>query len=211
MLDGRHEDLEYPQNDPNPYSLGSIGPHNIVIVGLPLGKYGTNAAATVATQVTRTFPSIKVGLLVGIGGDIPPKWGLGKAEKNGKFKRTGALNNPPTALLTSLSKMKARVALEGSTINQHLDSMFTKYLKLGREYARPTATEDPLSLSDSDCSESRWHTMFYDTSSVISTAADIHKSESKEDLRDINVHYDLIASGNQVIKDAKERDRVDAE
>ncbi|UKZ57113.1 hypothetical protein TrVGV298_010965, partial [Trichoderma virens] len=135
------------------------------------------------------------------------------AEKNGKFKRTGALNNPPIALLTSLSKMRVRVALEGSTINQHLDSMFTKYLKLGQQVAYHVLCilehiSDPVLIS---LGQMVVTSVVQDTSSVISTAADIHKSESKEDLRDINVHYGLIASGNQVIMDAKERDRVDAE
>ncbi len=55
----------------------SIGKHNIVIACLPKGKLGTNSAATVATQMVGTFPSIKIGLMVGIGGGIPPKVRLG--------------------------------------------------------------------------------------------------------------------------------------
>jgi nucleoside phosphorylase len=73
MLDQKHDDLPMPPNDFNTYTLGSIGKHNIVITCLPKGKLGTSSAATIATQMVRTFPSIKIGLMVGIGGGIPPK------------------------------------------------------------------------------------------------------------------------------------------
>ncbi|RYP62353.1 hypothetical protein DL771_009766 [Monosporascus sp. 5C6A] len=73
MLDQRHADLPKPSNDPNTYTLGSIGRHNIVITCLPKGKIGTISAATVAARVISTFLSVKFGLMVGIGGGIPPK------------------------------------------------------------------------------------------------------------------------------------------
>lgn len=64
-------------------------------------------------QMACTFPSIKIGLMVGIGGGIPPKvrlgdvvvstpvgqfpgvvqWDFGKAKEGGDFERTGSLNN----------------------------------------------------------------------------------------------------------------------
>ncbi|KAJ5921332.1 hypothetical protein N7466_009658 [Penicillium verhagenii] len=73
MLDDIHPDLPKPPNDSNTYTFGSIGKHNIVITCLPKGKLGNNPAAAAAPQMVRTFPSIKVGLMVGIGGGIPPK------------------------------------------------------------------------------------------------------------------------------------------
>lgn len=79
MLDEPHQDLLKPPTDPNTYTLGSIGGHNIVIACLPKGKYGNNSAATVATSMINTFPSIKASLMVGIGGGIPPKVRLGDA------------------------------------------------------------------------------------------------------------------------------------
>ncbi|KAK4073041.1 hypothetical protein Purlil1_13185 [Purpureocillium lilacinum] len=70
-------DLPNPPKDDNAYTLGSIGPHNIVIACLPQGKYGTNSAATVATRLASTFPSVSLGFMVGIGGGIPPNVRLG--------------------------------------------------------------------------------------------------------------------------------------
>jgi nucleoside phosphorylase len=66
-------ELDKPSNDHNTYTLGAIGKHNVVIACLPKGKLGTNSAATVATQMISTFPSIKVGLMVSIGGGVLPK------------------------------------------------------------------------------------------------------------------------------------------
>lgn len=77
MLNQRHTDLPKPPNDYNIYTLGSIGKYYIVIVYLPKGKLGTSLAATIATQIVRTFSSIKISLIVGISGGIPPKVRLG--------------------------------------------------------------------------------------------------------------------------------------
>ncbi|KAL6795921.1 nucleoside phosphorylase domain-containing protein [Trichoderma sp. SZMC 28013] len=136
MLDERHDALSKPPNDPNTYTLGSIGKHNIVIACLPQGETGTSSAATFATWMISTFPSIKFGLMVGIGGGIPPKvrlgdvvvsapigrypgvvqWDYGKAEKGGEFKQIGSLNNPPALLRTALTKLMTENELSGSKI-----------------------------------------------------------------------------------------------
>jgi hypothetical protein len=57
------------QRHQNSYTLGVIGGYNIIIAVLP--EIRTNSAATVATQLMNDFPSIRFGLLVGIGGGVP--------------------------------------------------------------------------------------------------------------------------------------------
>lgn len=76
MLDCIHDDLPRAAHDINTYTFGSIGPHNIVIASLPAGYYGTNNAATVASNIERSFPSIEIHLMVGIGGGAPGKLDL---------------------------------------------------------------------------------------------------------------------------------------
>lgn len=72
MLDKRYRPLSSENaSDSNNYALGSIGEHNVVIASLPTGVYGTTSAATTATKMLASFPSIRFGLLVGIGGGIP--------------------------------------------------------------------------------------------------------------------------------------------
>ena len=70
MLDEEHETLVSAAQDSNTYTLGRIGQHSIVIAGLPAGTTGTTAASTVATNLLRSFPNIKFGLMVGIGGGV---------------------------------------------------------------------------------------------------------------------------------------------
>ena len=254
MLDQRHADLPKPQNDHNTYTLGSIGNHKVVITCLPKGKYGTNSAATIATRMVSTFPSIKVGLMVGIGGGIPPKvrlgdvvvsapvnqysgvvqWDSGKAEKDGNFKRTGMLNNPPSALLTALTKLETEHEMNGSKIHHYLDDLEKKWPNLVPKYTRSASLKDPLFAADNSYhNQNRSQvifTMLWDTIlailgyllgwwafapmepgakqvrsiTTVSTVVDGDQRKPGE----MRVHYGLIASGNQVIKDASLRDSI---
>jgi nucleoside phosphorylase len=69
MLDEEYKRLPQSSTDHNVYSLGSIAGHNIVIAGLhQLGN-----SPTVVAQMRMTFPNLKFGILVGIGGGVPVK------------------------------------------------------------------------------------------------------------------------------------------
>ncbi|KAK0760932.1 hypothetical protein N5P37_005873 [Trichoderma harzianum] len=167
MLDQRHDNLPKPANDSNTYTLGSIGKHNVVIACLPKGHIGNSPAATVAAQMVTTFPSVRFGLMVGIGGGMPPKvrlgdvvvstpvgsfpgvvqWDLGKA-KDGGFERTGSLNNPPASLLTALAKLETEHELVGSQIPEYLDQMKQKWPRLAAKYLNSDSLEDILFKAD---------------------------------------------------------------
>ena len=56
-----------------PMRLCSGCNHNVVIACLPKGRTGTNSAAVVASHMVRAFPAVRPGLMVGIGGGIPPR------------------------------------------------------------------------------------------------------------------------------------------
>jgi nucleoside phosphorylase len=71
MLDKTHPQLSQSAGDDNAYTLGEISGHNIVVVYLPSGVYGTISAATVTAHMRTTFPSIRFDFMVGIGGGIP--------------------------------------------------------------------------------------------------------------------------------------------
>ncbi|KAF3207634.1 hypothetical protein TWF106_011653 [Orbilia oligospora] len=141
MLDRTHPNLRVPANDQNTYTLGTVGKHSVVIACLPKGAIGTNEAATVIAQMFSTFPSIKIVLMVGIGGGIPPKvrlgdvvvgteviqWDFGKAEHNGVFKLTSKPKQPPRALLTVISELESGHDLGESKIPQYLDDIKAKF------------------------------------------------------------------------------------
>ncbi|EGU85726.1 hypothetical protein FOXB_03759 [Fusarium oxysporum f. sp. conglutinans Fo5176] len=71
MLDALHGTCDQDTHDSNTYILGSIGQHNVVLACLPNDGAGNNNAAIVATHLRRTFPSITMMLMVGIGGGVP--------------------------------------------------------------------------------------------------------------------------------------------
>jgi nucleoside phosphorylase len=73
MLDEIHTPLRQPSSDHNTYTLGKVSGHNVVISCLPFGVYGTTSAATVMAQMLSTFPALRFGLMVGIGGGVPGK------------------------------------------------------------------------------------------------------------------------------------------
>ncbi|KAL5610976.1 hypothetical protein FOBRF1_007093 [Fusarium oxysporum] len=233
MLDQRHADLPKPLNDPNTYTLGSFGGHNVVIACLPKGQIGNNPAATVAAFMVSTFPSIRFGLMVGIGGGIPPKvrlgdvvvstpvgqfpgvvqWDFGKAKEGGSFERTGSLSSPPTSLLTALTKLETEHEMKGSRIQEYLDELKQKWPKLVPKYLRSDSLEDVLfNANYSHVAEST------DCGSITGRGDDEEGEENcqfcdkthvvRRKPRDMRVHYGLIASGNQVVKDATIRDRL---
>ncbi|KAK2603970.1 hypothetical protein QQS21_003806 [Conoideocrella luteorostrata] len=168
MLDDIHKDVAKRPNDPNAYTLGSIGGHNIVIACLPEGDVGNNIAATIATNMISTFPSIRVGFMVGIGGGVPPRvrlgdivvsipsgqypgvvqWDFGKAETGGQFKQIGSLNSPPTSLRTAVSKLRTWHDLRGSSIPEFLETMAEKWPKLAATHLWNESLKDPLTKGD---------------------------------------------------------------
>ena len=91
LLDEEHEDLPSLPSDHNTYTLGRIGKHNVVIAGLPRGTIGTTPAATVATHLLRSFPNVKFGLMVGIGGGVPDIVRLGDIVVSNPDRQTGKL------------------------------------------------------------------------------------------------------------------------
>ncbi len=134
MLDEEHDkpsDFVKPPTDNNSYSWGRVGVHNVVIASLPAGMYGQISAAAVAKDMVSSFPHIRVGLMVGIGGGIPQpekeidirlgdvvvsepsgrnggvaQYDAGNATPAG-FELKGFLA-PPAALLNAVAKLKAR-------------------------------------------------------------------------------------------------------
>ena len=71
MFDELHPCLPQDGRDSNIYTLGRIVRHNVVLACLPSGTTGTNPAGTAAANMLRSFPKIRFGLMVGVGGEAP--------------------------------------------------------------------------------------------------------------------------------------------
>jgi nucleoside phosphorylase len=219
MLDESHEGLEQDDHDNNYYSLGRIGKHNVVIACLPGGLIGSSVAAVVATQMMSTFRSIRFGLLVGIGGGVPIveedirlgdvvvsyphksyggviQFDLGKWTPRG-FQRAGVLNSPP-AILTSAAAIVHANELRGrSNLAEHI-SKLRHIPKFTREAAGPDVLFDASYNHE-------------DGPTCQSCRAEKQIARQPRLSEEPVVHYGTIASGNQIIKNAAERDAISEE
>ncbi|GKU15714.1 unnamed protein product [Fusarium langsethiae] len=232
FLDEEHEDpRDVAKNDNNNYALGRIGSHNIVIAVLPDGEYGTAVAAAVARDMLSSFPNIRIGLLVGIGGGAPSphhdirlgdivvssrdggkggvfQYDFGKTIQNQSFQETHVLDQPPMVLRTAASALKGRYELNGHRLNEDVDIALKK-IKKRKKYSRPPANSDRLYRatithppnSSEGCS-------------VVCGDDPFHlvaRAERDEEDDNPAIHYGLIASANQLMKDALVRDKLAAE
>ncbi|KAK6000518.1 hypothetical protein QM012_003764 [Aureobasidium pullulans] len=236
MLDERHDkpkDFVKPSSDTNAYRWGRIGGHNVVIASLAAGVYGTTSAATTAIHMISSFPSIKVGLMVGIGAAIPgPKhdirlgdvvvskphgktggvvqYDLGKSRASTAqgntvhaFERVGFLRPPPEALLKALSLLQAEVDLDGSSIPQVLEDMLGRYPRL--------AQKGPGYVYQGVENDRLFETSYLHTSDIGCGGCDSTRMvprSARSNPSEPEVHYGVIASGNKLVKDAAERDMI---
>jgi nucleoside phosphorylase len=219
MLDEEHEDFPQDKSDSNLYTLGRINEHNIAIACLPAGQTGTNSAASVANRMKSKFSSIRFGLLVGVGGGVPSaepnirlgdvvvsqpfsdhggvvQYDFGKTTPSG-FERTGSLNTPPMILLQALTKLQA---------NHHRSiSSLTRYLPTSSDLSKFARNNTgPDILFESSYNHIGGHTC----EKCSKDRLVVRTSRSGEE---IMVHYGTIASGNQVIRDGLQRDRLSSE
>ncbi|PTB63677.1 purine and uridine phosphorylase [Trichoderma citrinoviride] len=217
MLD---EELEGPDlaepDDSNTYCFGRIGEHRIVIGCLPSGRYGTSSAARVAQDMRRSFPRLRFGLMVGIGGGAPTsehdirlgdvvvsvpngtlggvvQFDLGK-RVDGEFQRVGHLNAPPTELLGALPEVKRRHNYPGKYggVDEHL-----RRFDDDPRFHRPDL--DRLFRTESKHSGGK-------TCADCDPDGVVDRQPRAASARAIEVFYGTIASSNSVMKDAVQRD-----
>ncbi|OJJ48680.1 hypothetical protein ASPZODRAFT_140947 [Penicilliopsis zonata CBS 506.65] len=221
MLDEEHQDLPPNSNDTNIYTLGCIGGHNVVLACLPAGLTGTNSATAVAMQMKSTFPAIRFGLMVGIGGGVPGteadirlgdivvsqpgnghggvvQYDFGKSTP-GRFTRTGFLNSPPPILLAAVSKLRANHDRGRNSLSPHLSK-----LESLPKFSRQQAGRDVLF-------EAAYSHDRRDNDSCVSCAAARMVQRKERATNTPMIHYGTIASGNQVMRDGVERDKISRE
>lgn len=125
---------------------------------------------------------------------------LGKTISGGYFENTGMLNQPPTILLAAVSKMQARDMLnKDELILKEIANVFSLHPNMEVEFSRPLK-EDCLFRSTYSHSGSQDSCVDCDTRRQVDR--DVRVS------REPQIHYGVIASGNRVIKDGRERDNI---
>jgi nucleoside phosphorylase len=232
FLDEKHEPPNYVAlNDNNDYTLGKVGKHNVVIAVLPDGEYGTSSAASVARDMLSSFPNVRIGLMVGIGGGAPSRkhdirlgdivvsaprdgkgsvlqYDFGKTIQDQSFRPTGLLNQPPMVLRTAVNGLKAQYESEGHALEEAVERVLEKKPRLRRKYKRPDLSSDRLYRSEfvHPQDEARCPVVCGDDPSRL-----VLRPERTEVEDNPAIHYGLIASANQLMKDASVRDTLAVE
>ncbi|KAJ5721209.1 uncharacterized protein N7483_009143 [Penicillium malachiteum] len=187
MLDEVHEPLpNIPQDDPNHYTLDSIKGRDIVITCLPHDRCGTCNASLDAANMKRSFPRIRVNLMVGVGGGVPGKadirlgdivvgtrvmqYDLGKTVGHGKSERTAIPRTYDHLIETTLTSLRSK----------HDHRLFV----MNYEHASKGSSCD-------ECDQSK-----------------LVKRPDRTPEHTLKIHYGTVASGNQVIKHAMTRDKL---
>lgn len=211
MLD-QHHDITIP-DDPIRYTVGTIGPHPVVVTLLP--KMGNNLAVAVSNHLLRSFPNISDILMVGISGGVPdPKnpenhvrlgdivlsTDAGVIQfDSGKFEQIvsdgeplhksftiRASDPPPSARLQQAIRL-----LEARRIRK--ERPWEQYIGLAtalENAARPPDTMDILYAS-------------HEPNSIIPHPIDTTRIPGQPKL-----HYGVIGSSNILLKDPQLRDRL---
>ncbi|OJK03524.1 hypothetical protein ASPACDRAFT_49669 [Aspergillus aculeatus ATCC 16872] len=194
-------------DDKNSYVCGRMGEHHVVITILP--EAGGVAAGQAATNLTRTFPSIRYIFMVGIGGGIPrPKYDIqlgdivvsvptdecsgvrqidiGKEEEDG-FKLKGTLNQPHVTLLGAIKYLQVLHAMSEG----HVHSLVQHPRNVPPRLRAQFAYQGPE--AGSGCSR---------------PPGGCEECDTNQTRPDPEIHYGIIASGSKVIKSASVRDRI---
>ncbi|KAL2140204.1 hypothetical protein VTI28DRAFT_4090 [Corynascus sepedonium] len=229
FLDVEHDGpCQVAQHDNNSYVLGTIGNHNVVIAVLPDAEYGIASAAAVARDMLHSFPNLRIGLMVGIGGGAPSRmrdvrlgdvvvssrvggqgsvfqYDYGKTIQNQSFQETAFLDQPPMVLRTAISKLKSTYEMDGHKLVDDVDRALKK-IKKRKKYTRPPLESDRLYRSDIV------HPAHSNDGCDVTCGNDgtnlVIRGERDEEEDDPAIHYGLIASGNQLMKDALIRDKL---
>ncbi|KAL8329143.1 hypothetical protein RB597_004737 [Gaeumannomyces tritici] len=216
--------------DSNVYGWGRIREHNIVITSLAAGIYGTTSAATTASNLLASLPSIRIGLMVGIGGGIPRldedsdirlgdivvsqpdgttggvcQYDLLKAKPGDARQRKGFLLPPPTVLLKALASVQAYHERKPSRVPEILQEMLEENPIMAKRSQQNPGYGYQGSQNDRLFESSFTHVGGRDCRNCPS-AQEITRY-AREDTHP-EIHYGIIASGNTLVKDSAARDRI---
>lgn len=229
MLDEEHKTPPYNTHyDENTYVCGAINGHAVVIATCPRGETGNVNAGRLTGSMFKTFPHIRMAVLVGIGGGIPRPptsnnpledlrlgdvvvgWpGDGKpacfyydrrrSKAGGNFQVIGTLQNPDWRLTNALGILVSDHELGLSKFDDQLTR-----LRGDKRFAYPGSEQDRL-FDATYC-----HIGDHGSNCIACDPRElVQRTHRAEDVKKKLVfHTGRVATGNSVIQDGKLRDQI---
>ena len=114
--------------------------------------------------------------------------------------RTGSLNRPPTVLLSAVNTLQAKHLREEPELTRHLSEIVVRYPRMQATGAYPGRHHDQLFQAEYNHQE---NDDTYTSCNQVHTVSRSVRSDSVP-----RVHYGLIASGNQVMRDEATREKL---
>ncbi|KAF1835698.1 kinesin light chain [Decorospora gaudefroyi] len=228
MLDEEHaappHDTHY---DENTYICGTISGHAVVVATCPPGETGNVNAGRLTGSMFKTFPNIRMAVLVGIGGGIPhakapedPLDGIhlgdvvvgwpgdgkpacvyherGRSKVDGQFEMVGTMQNPDSRLANALG------VLDRTTLGEQLARL--QLHKNKKKFAHPGLGHDKLFAA------AYHHVGGYGSKCIACDQSELvqRPQRTEEDQHALVFHRGRIATGNAVIQDGELRDQIRA-
>ncbi|KAF5606224.1 nucleoside phosphorylase [Fusarium subglutinans] len=211
------------KDDTNNYKFGKINEHNVVIATPPMDENGATADSVVKNLI-RSFPNVRIGLMVGIGGGAPTlkhdirlgdvvvsssggpqsgvfQYDLGKYIRDEEFQPIRALDKPPRLLRAAVSSLEVNHEIDGNGIEDAITRILKQYPRLQRGYGRPSDGTDILF-------QPTVQHVGGDTCDICSTNEGDVVSREPREFEKTSIHHGVIASSNNVMKDATLRDSL---
>ncbi|KAF2658061.1 hypothetical protein K491DRAFT_690412 [Lophiostoma macrostomum CBS 122681] len=234
MLDSEHPTPPYETHfDENTYVCGIINGHTVVIATCPPGETGNVNAGRLTGPMFKTFPNIRMTVLVGIGGGIPravtpdepledvhlgdvvvgwPGDGKpacvyhdrGRAKVDGSFEMVGTMQDPDWRLVNALGILVSDYELGRTHFDEHFARL--RNIKQNKKFMHPGLEHDRL-----------FQATYHHQGGYASRCAPCDQSHlvqrpprAEEDKNELVFHRGRVATGNSVIQDAELRDRISA-
>ncbi|KAI1524035.1 hypothetical protein PtrSN001C_011210 [Pyrenophora tritici-repentis] len=223
-------DEEYPtplydtHYDENTYVCGTISGHAVVVATCPPGETGNVNAGRLTGSMFKTFPNIRMAVLVGIGGGIPglavsedslenvhlgdvvvgwPGDGKpacvyherGRWKVDGQFEMVGTMGNPDWRLTNALGFLAVDYEMGKTTFEDQLARL--QRSKSKKKFTRPRLKHDKLfKTTYRHAGDYRSNCTTCDPSELVQ-----RPQRSEEQQHTLVFHRGRIATGNAVIHD----------
>ncbi|KAK4072716.1 uncharacterized protein Triagg1_5761 [Trichoderma aggressivum f. europaeum] len=188
-----------------------------------------SAVAATAAGMLGSFPNIKIGLVVGIGGTAPSSkhnlrlgdvvvsapldrvesrfpYRFGEGMQERMFDMTSSLVQPQTLLRTAVNRLKADYQTGGHKIEENISSALERFPHYRQMCRRPQSTSDELHKSTVN------HPLCTEGDCTTSCGNDVWMLVSQPERTQVEdksvVHYGLIAPKGQVMKDTILQDMI---
>ncbi|KAH9428645.1 hypothetical protein MCOR02_011191 [Pyricularia oryzae] len=232
MLDEEHDAPDYDTAyDDNVYTCGALAGHNVVIATCAPGMTGNVNAGRVTGSMFKTFSSIRMAVLVGIGGGVPRAqpsddptenvhlgdvvvgwpgdggpaciyYDSGRWHTDGKFEVLGTINRPDQVLLNALGKLVSDHEMDRSTFDVHRKRLFQS--KHNRKFTFPGLQRGQLfNASYQHAGIPKNKCANCDSSQLVQ-----RPERTEEEATSFIFHRGRIATGNAVVKGGERRDQI---